>query len=345
MKFVALLFIILLIPAMLYPQSVVTNSPGEHMQYFTNKEEEMAKKYMSYMSEVAHGGRARKLEKRREEVVNSLREAIRESGRVRPYNGDASLRDSYREFWTVMLSIFVEDYHKIVDMEEIAERSYDAMEVYLLTQEKAGEKAGQAIEKLKTSYNAFAAANSIQLVESPETKLSKKINKAGEVNRYMNEIFLISFKSSVQETQMLEALNKQDVNAVEQFRNSMLKFTDEGLARLDTLKPFKGDGSYLNVTRRLLEFQKSEAEKMKVIVDFLLKSEELDKIKAAYENKPAAKRTQDDVDAFNQAISNFNKSVNEYNKTNNELNNSRSRVRNNFETTRKRFMDQHVPHA
>jgi hypothetical protein len=315
------------------------------MKYFAAREEVLSRNYMSYMSEVAHGRRARKLEKRREDVINALREAIRESGRVRPYKGDVSLRDAYREYWTVMLSIFVEDYHKIVDMEEIAERSYDAMEAYLLTQEKAGEKADLANEKLKSSYTAFAAANNVQLVDGPESKLSKKLNKAGEVSKYMNQVFLISFKSSVQESQMIEALNKDDVNAVEQYRNSMLKFAEEGLVKLDTMKPFKGDGSYLNVTRKLLEFHKQEAEKMKSVVDFMLKSEELNKIKAAYEAKPAGKRTQEDAEAFNKAVANFNNAVNEYNKVNNELNSSRTRTLNNLETTRKRFMDQHIPHA
>ncbi len=339
------LFVSLLTPFIASSQAVVTDTPGAHMEYFVTKEGDLAKKYMSYMSEVAHGSRARKLEKRREDVINSLREGIREAGRVRPFKGDASLRDAYREYWTLMLSIFVEDYHKVVDMEEIAERSYDAMEAYLLTQEKAGEKADLASEKLKTSYNAFAAANNVQLVDGPESKISKKLSKTGEVNRYMNQIFLISFKSSVQETQMIEALNKNDVNAVEQYRNSMLRFAGEGLAKLDTLKPFKGDGTYLNVTRKLLEFQKYEADKMNTIVDFLLKSEELNKIKAAYESKPSGKRTQADVDAFNTAVMNFNNAVSEYNKVNTELNSSRTRVRNNFETTRKRFMDQHIPRA
>lgn len=339
------LLIGLLIPFNSSSQTVVSDTPGAHMGYFGTKEAELAKKYMSYMSEVAHGSRARKLEKRREDVITSLREAIRDAGRVRPFKGDASLRDAYREYWSLMLTIFVEDYHKIVDMEEIAERSYDAMEAYLLIQEKAGEKSDLAHEKLKTSYTAFAAANNVQLVDSPESKVSRKLSKTGEVTRYMNQIFLISFKSSVQETQMIEALNKNDVNAVEQYRNSMLKFADEGLVRLDTMKPFKGDGSYLNVTRKLLEFQRHEGEKMKTIVDFLLKSDELNKIKAAFEAKPAAKRTQDDLDAYNDAITNFNKAVNEYNAVNNELNNSRTRVRTNFETTRKRFMDQHVPRA
>lgn len=323
----------------------VATTPGEHMDYFIQKETELSKKYMSYMSEIAHGGKARKMEKRREDVVLSLRETIREANKLRPYKGDASLRDAYKDFWNVLLSLFTEDYHRIVDMEEVAERSYDAMEAYLLTQELANEKLEDANTKVRTAYNAFAASNNITLTEGQTSKLNKKLNQAGQVSKYTNQIFLISFKSSVQESEMIEALNRKDINAVEQTKNSMLKFSEEGLLKLDSIKPFKGDGSLANACRKVLEFQKQEAGKMDVIIDFLIKSDELDKMKKSYESKPAAKRTKEDVDAFNKAIENFNKSVEQYNKVNNELNAGRTRVRTHYDTTKKRFMDHHVPRA
>jgi hypothetical protein len=64
-----------------------------HMEYLSNLESQLSKKYMSYMSEVAHGEKARKMEKRRDDVVNSIRIAIREGGKLRPFKGDASLAD------------------------------------------------------------------------------------------------------------------------------------------------------------------------------------------------------------------------------------------------------------
>ena len=125
-----------------------SNGPVEHMQFLSSQDEMLSKKYMSYMSEVAHGGRARKMEKRRQDLVNSIRETMRECAKVKPFQGDASLRDAYRDYYFVLFSIFNEDYDKIVNMEEVAERSYDAMEAYLLAQEKAEEKLEEARRKL-----------------------------------------------------------------------------------------------------------------------------------------------------------------------------------------------------
>jgi hypothetical protein len=322
------------------------DSPVEHMRYLSEHEEALSKKYMSYMSEVAHGGKARKMEKRREDVVAAIREALRESNKLRPYKGDASLRDAYRSYWNVLLSIFNEDYHKIVDMEEVAERSYDAMEAVLMIQDKVDEKQHEAFEMVRAAYNTFAGNHGVTLTEGQTSKLDRKLKLVSDVNKYYRQIFLIYFKSTVQESQMIEALNQKDVAKMEQFKNSVLKFAEEGLVKLDSVKPYKGDGSMITACRKVLEFQKSEAGgKIDVLIDFLLKSEELEKTKKAFESTPANKRSKQDIDAFNQAVSNYNKSVAEYNKVNNELNASRTRVMTNYDVTRKKFMDHHVPRA
>jgi hypothetical protein len=315
------------------------------MNALNQLEENLQKKYLSYMSEVAHGKRARKMEKRRTELLNSINEAIQEGGKLRPYKGDATLREAFKEYWIVLLTIFKEDYHKIVDMEEVAERSYDAMEQYLLIQEKASEKLHEAHAKVSPTYEAFAARHNVRLTEGQSTKLSQRLNQAGNVNSYMNKVFLIFFKSYVQEESMLEAMKNNDVNGIEQSKNSLAKFSTEGLERLDTLKTFHGDGSLIVACRKVLEFHKNEAKnKASYMSDFLLKKEEFEKIKKAFDSKSASRRTQDDIDAFNKAIAEYNNAVKDFNKTSNELNATREKVVNNWDNMRKRFMDVHVPY-
>jgi hypothetical protein len=319
-------------------------SPAQHMDVLSNREEILSQKYMSYINEVAHGSRARKMEKRREDLVNSVRESIREAGKVRPYKGDVSLREAYKEYWTVLLSVFNEDYHKIVDMEEVAEQSYDAMEAYLLIQEKASQRLNEAYDKVPAAYSAFAERHGIRLVEGQKSKLSRKLDQAGLVNKYYNQIYLIYFKSTVQEGMMVEGLGKSDINAVEQARSSMEKYATEGLQRLDTVKTFKNDGSVITACRKVLEFQKSEAQKAPAFTAFLSKVDEFNKIKKAYDAKPQAKRTQSDIDTYNKAVGDYNSAINEYNKLNNELNTGRTKVMEHWERTRKQFLDRHVPH-
>lgn len=327
-----------------FSTSFSQDSPVDHMNVLGDREEILSQKYMSYINEVAHGNRARKMEKRREELVNSVRESIREAGKARPYKGDVSLREAYKEYWTVLLSVLNEDYHKIVDMEEVAEQSYDAMEAYILIQEKASQRLNEAYDKVPTAYYAFAERHNVRLVEGQKSKLSRKLDQAGLVNKYFNQLYLIYFKSTVQESSMMKGLNASDINAVEQARSSMEKYAVEGLQRLDTAKAYKGDASVITATRKVLEFQKMEAQKAPAFTAFLSKVDEFNKIKKAYDAKPAAKRTQSDVDTYNKSVTDYNNAINEYNKVNGELNAGRTKVMEHWEKTRKQFLDRHVPH-
>ena len=144
---------------------------------------------------------------------------------------------------------------------------------------------------------------------------------------------------------MLEAVRKNDVNSVEQSKNSLAKFSSEGLNRLDTMKSYEDDASLITACKEVLTFQKEEAlNKASYMTDFLLKKEEFEKLRKAFELKPANRRTQDDVNAFNKAVDDYNKAVTSFNNTSTELDKSRAKILNSWEATRKRFMDTHIPH-
>jgi chromosome condensin MukBEF ATPase and DNA-binding subunit MukB len=92
----------------------------------------------------------------------------------------------------------------------------------------------------------------------------------------------------------------------------------------------------------MLTFYKEEAEKnYQVFIDFQLKSDNFNKIKAAMDAKSASSRTQQDVDAFNKAVKEFNQAVNELNQKNNSLNDTRSKLLNNWNSTADKFTSSH----
>jgi hypothetical protein len=338
-----ILFILILFSSLPLSGQNPETPPG-YMDYFTSRELELSKKYLTYMGEVAHGNRARKLEKRRQELIAEIRQSLSEANRVRPYKGDATLRDVYKTYWDILLKVFNEDYHKIVDMEEIAEQSYDHMEAYLLAQEKAGQVLNQAQEKIEPVYRDFAARNNIRLIENGDSKMDKRLRQVGEVNNYYHQIFLIFFKSYKQEAYVMDALSKKDINAIEQNRNTLIRFAHEGLTRLDTIKAFKGDGSLATACRKVLEFHKVEGEKqLPGLNDYLLKHDEFEKIKKAFEAKPAAKRTQADIDVYNKGVNELNSSTNTSNKLLTAMNTGREKAIENWEVTRRRFMELHIP--
>jgi hypothetical protein len=336
-----LLAVLCLGPLLAQGQSPQT--ANEYMSYLGDRESELSKKYLSYMSEAAHGNRARKLEKRRQDLLTGIRQSLSDANKLKPFNGDASLRDAFKQYWDVLFKVFNEDYDKIVNMEEIAEQSYDNMEAYLLAQEKAGDVLSTAYSRIDPVLHAFAAKNNVRIIEN-ETKLSKKLREVGQANGYYHQLYLIFFKGVKQDLYVTDAFNKKDLNSLEQNRATLLKFAAEGLKRLDTCKAYKGDNSVVSACRKVLEFHKKEAEKdIPVQADFLLKNREFEKMKKSFDAKAANKRTQEDVDRYNKAVNDINTSLGAANKTLTDMNKEREKVLNNWDAASKKFMESHVP--
>ena len=77
------------------------------------------------------------------------------------------------------------------------------------------------------------------------------------------------------------------------------------------------------------------------MTDFFLKEESFNKLKQ-FDSKPANKRTQADVDQFNNAVNNMNAAGDFFNKVNNELNKHRNKLVNDWENAVKKYMDNYM---
>ena len=155
-------------------------TPVAYMEYFSAQEGELAKDYLGYMSAVTHSHNGRKMERRRQEVLQDVKDALQNTARIKAYEGDVALRDAFKEYYSILLTVLNEDYAKILNMEEIAEQSYDNMEAYVMAQEKATERLDEAAKKRQTAYAQFAERNHIKLIES-ESKISRKLEQVGKV--------------------------------------------------------------------------------------------------------------------------------------------------------------------
>jgi hypothetical protein len=296
-----------------------------------------------YTSEVAHGNSARKAETKRKELLRTSKVAIDRVSKMDGYAGSTQYRDSVIAFLQINYIVLNEDYSKILNMEEIAEQSYDNMEAYLLAQELASERLDLASDMLMDQQQIFATANNINLLESKD-KVARKLEKSGGVINHYNEVYLIFFKSYKQEAYLLDAMIKKDVSAMEQNKNSLISMSADGLVKLKSVKAYNYDKSLIGAANTALDFfQKEASTKMATIIDFYMQEEKFNKIKASFDAKPQSKRTKDDITQYNTAVNEYNSKLNSFNKLNTELNNSRNAVLTNWDKTAKNFMDRHIP--
>src|SRR6266487_1971141 len=137
-------------------QAQTLDNPGSYMTAVNNAQNEMNKKYMAYMSAAAHSGQAKRIEKMRQQTLESITNSKFKIIDLPYYKGDNSLRKSSIDYVDLCYKVFNEDYAHIVNMEEIAEQSFDEMEAYLLLQEKTNEKIKEVYAYMGSAENVFA---------------------------------------------------------------------------------------------------------------------------------------------------------------------------------------------
>jgi hypothetical protein len=315
---------------------------GQYIEHIGKANQVLTEKYLLYLSGMSHGKSARKVEKRRLEVVKAISDTRYEIMGMPPYKGDRTLKDTTVAYLKILNSVFNEDYGKIVNMEEIAEQSYDLMEAYMLAQEKANEKLQQASVRQGEMQKQFAAKHNINMIES-ESVSDAKMKVAGNVMKHYNEVYLVFFKAYKQEAYLMDAVNQKNVNSIEQNINSLQNFSEQGLEKLKELKGYNNDGSLIIACRNILNFYKDEAKKGSAMTDFFLKEENFTKLKKQFDSKPGSKRTERDVEQFNKAVNDINSASNNFNAVNNELNKQRSKSLDGWNNAVKKYLDEHVP--
>ena len=333
--------IFILIMALSVRLSIGQNAT-EYLNIIGNEFLEIQKNTWDYTSSAAHGRSARKIEQKRRDVVISNKDAIRKISRMKAFNGSTGLRDSALSFLKVNFAVLNEDYAKLVDLEEISEQSYDAMEAYMLAREKANETLRVAGDIMESEYTGFAREHQITLRDD-NRKVTDNLEVAGKVYSHYNEVYLIFFKSYKQEAYLLDAMNRNDVNGIEQNRNALASAAAEGRQKLKPLQPYKGDASLIKACDDMLEFYSDESSEKKGLAAYFVAKDNFEKIKKSFEEKPASQRTGADVDKFNNAVNDFNRENERFNSANEALNKRRSSLINTWNSTCDRFTDRHVP--
>jgi len=341
MKIQLLCFVLLFIFSSAKAQD---DSPVAYMNLITKAEQEATQKYLVYVSAAAHSGRIRKIEKMRQQLLDGIINSRNNVIGTPFYKGDKALRQSSIDYLNLLYLVFNEDYGKIVNLEEIAEQSFNEMQAYLLLQEKTSEKLSAAQEKRNTATNEFAKKYNVKLVEG-SSEMGDKMKKASAINQYRNNVYLIFFKCNWQWNEMNKAIKNNKINDIEQARNAVITYAKEGMEGLDTLKNFAGDPSLANICRHAINQYKRMAENdVPKITDFLLKTENFTKLKKSFDAKQQRDRTKEDVDNYNKAVNEMNSGVNTYNNTNKSMYDMQSSLIEAWEKADKDFADEHTPY-
>jgi len=295
-----------------------------------------------YLKAMTHNKGARRVEKKRQKLLSEIRVARSEVNRQHSFYNDDSLKSAIVEFLNLRYTILKEDYGKILDMEAIAEQSYDNMEAYMLAKELASEKLDQAYDIVKNAEKTFAARYNINMVEGKDDKMTLKIKKANDALKYYNTVYLIFFKSHKEDSYVKVALKNNDLNAFVQHNSTLEKFSEEGIAELEKLKSYQGDIRMKRMGIEYLKFLNKESKTTYVSQkDNFMKIDNFDKLDKAYKSKRKKDITNEDIKKFNEAVNEVNEVIKESNKLNNQNFEMKSKLLDKWNDTSDEFLREH----
>ncbi|MGC6430825.1 MAG: hypothetical protein ACON5F_07270 [Jejuia sp.] len=342
MNILRTILVLLLLAISLGTSAQVFKTATDYLNFVGKEQRTITQSMWNYTKAVAHSKSDKTVDAKGRVLIKSVERAIAKIKRAQGFDGD-DYKNKVLAHLNFNLNLLRQDYAKIIDLKEVSEQSYDYMEAYMLAQELADKKMEESQLEYETNFYAFANKHNVSIIES-ESGLSKKIAISNEVFKHYKDMYLKYFKVYINEVYLMEAIEKNDVGAIEQSAIALSASAKEGLELLDSVPLYKRDKSIVNATKEAFEFFIDEADnKMPVIIEFLVMNEDFETIKQAIENTPEKKRTKRQIDDYNNQVKKINQGVKDYNKINGELNKNRQLSLNKLNTANERFLSKHIP--
>ncbi|MEM5564400.1 hypothetical protein WNY78_04775 [Psychroserpens sp. AS72] len=318
------------------------NNASEYLDFVAEEQEEITKNMWRYTKAVAHSKSDRSIDGKRKKLLKTIDEAIAKITKADGFEDD-DYKNKVLRHMTFNKDLLNQDYAKIIDMKQVAEQSYDAMEAYILAQELADQKMEESQQEYERNFYEYAAKHNIQIIES-ESDLGKKMKISNEVFEHYHDMYLTYFKVYINEVYLMDAIEKNDVSAIQQNANALAAAAKEGLEILKTKDTYKKDKSIIEATKKAFEFFIDEGEnQIPKITEFLIINEDFEKIKTTLEQTNERKRTKEQIDNYNKKVKEVNKGADTYNKVNTQLNTNRQNAINGLNNTNANFLSKHIP--
>jgi len=319
-------------------------TPVDYLNYIGKEQENISRSMWKYTSAVAHSKSARRIDNTRKLLVKSIQTASKKiAGLKDGYQGDVEYRNQILEYLSISEKNINEEYDKIIDMQEVAEQSYDAMEAYIMTRDLVNKKIDAENEKAELAQKNFCAKYNITLSENT-SELGQKIKISNEVFAYHTELYLIFFKANVTDLYLSNAIEKNDIGGIQQNAATLVQYANEGLEKLKTVKPFGTDNSMVLITKKALEFYQKQGEQFAPkVVAFMMFNEKFETAKKSLESKSDKDRTKEEIDNYNTMVKQVNKEIDTYNKINSANFQEKNALIDQWNNTGESFISSHVP--
>lgn len=313
----------------------------EYMKKIIERHDNVIKKYLSYNSAAAHGKKNNKVERLKNNLIDEVAKSKKKISGMDGFNGNTAYRDSAAGFMDFYYKVLVDDYDKIVDLDEITEKSYNELEAYLMLRHQVDKKLDAANDRMQQAQNIFAQQNNIKLVDADD-ELREKMKIVISVNEYYHKLYLIFFKPFLQDKNITRRINKGDVSSVKKDTAELKKYIQEAMIKLETAGPYDADSSLKKACIQLLQFyERKMSVYLKPLTDYYIANDKFEKAKKEYQQ--IKEPTQQNADVYNAAVNEINVAKGRYNETNTNMYAANKEYTRNWNKAVHAFLDRHMP--
>ena len=122
-------------------------TPVDYLNFIGKESAAISRNTWNYTKAVAHSKSARRIDASRKALLKSIQNASKKiAGLKNGYKGDTEYRDQLLSYLSISEKYINDEYEKIIDMQEVAEQSYDFMEAYIMARDLVNEKINDEVE-------------------------------------------------------------------------------------------------------------------------------------------------------------------------------------------------------
>lgn len=315
---------------------------SEYLDFVAYEKDDLATEIWRFTTAIPYGRNDINFNSKRQRLLKLLEECITRIKMAQDY-ANSGFKDEVLSYLQSHRELLQKDYAKIIDMKAMAEQSYSFMEAYILAQEMAHQKMEASRQAYEANLESFANANNIE-INDDEAKLSEKMKTSNEVFGYYNDLYLIYFKVFINEIHLMDAIEQNDVDAIQLIKYALNKAAKEGLKALETQQAYNGDTSIIEATGKAFKFFIEESKKtIPEITAFLILNEDFEKFRNTLDQMDERKRTNEQINEYNERVKEVNAGINTFNWITTELNESREELIDTLNKVYADFFARHLP--
>lgn len=263
--------------------------------------------------------------------------------RAKGFEGDTIYKGNVLKNLELNKSLLLNEYADIVDMQAVADQSYDAMEAYILAQELADKKMAEVQKDYEDSFYAYAEKYDIP-IDDRKSELGENMEISNKVFDYYNDLQLIFYKVYFSESTLFEAIEERNISAIQQNINALQSAIKEGVKEVDEVPLYKKDARIAKAIKEIFLIYQGEADtQVPQVLEYFVMEEDLMKIKKAIEKTEASNRTKAQKDNYSKKEKELDAKRESVNKVIEKLFKERYKKFERLDKSNAKFLDKHVP--